>query len=501
MSFNAQVWDFLKQDEVIYLFLLLLVTILIFVLYKDFFVKNGKDSSSQKNTLTTDKPNNDRPKSGFSSSGSVPELKSFKAVKPLSNFSIDQLKTAIEQTEHKLVQAIQNEKAGNEVFGGIDPIESDLKKLKIYLKFREQKNTHTEMPSSDSVQNQNNEHKIFSKQENTEPSNSIKFDEVPLKSVTLEPEQKTPKPHSDMQDRPYEHYDIEKRLIYLEDLAKKQQNQIAEDILFCPASSNPEPMVKLRVDSEIIDISKAGSWYDGGELITILKRDKNFLSKLLLKKNSVVQLIEKGVSKQSELSSLMQQTCIMAQKWVETQNSEHQKRTDLYNARVVVLQKSADPHSSTIGQSVSHSNPHSGSSMSKMIPNPIGHINCPVSQLPMDKETFDGETIDVSPQGIWFDGRGHKGRVEPELISILKKKPGFFSSILGSDSVINRIEGKRDEVAADAQLQSEILETKKRIQSLSVRLTRQSHHSHEFSTTLRDVRKEFSTLDKLNTKS
>jgi len=502
LAFYAQVSDFLKQDAVIYFLLPLLVTILIFVFYEKFIVKDDKENSSTKNTLTTDKSNNESPESGVSNSEPVPELTTFKPAKPLQDFTISELKSAINQTEVKLVEAIQNDKAGKNVFGGIDPIESDLKKLKDYLKFREKQNTHVEKSSSDSESEEDLiKEEDFTKHENTQSSTSGKIDYVSQKSVNAKPEQ-NPKPHSDMQDQPLNHNDIEKRLKYLEELVKQQKNQIDEDILFCPASSNPEPMVKLRVDSEIIDISNAGSWYDGGELISILKRDKNFLSKLLLKKNNVVKQIEQGVDKQSELSSLMQQTCIMAQKWVETHNSEYQKRSDLYNARVVALQKSAGSHTSTFSHSTSHSNPHAGSqSMPKLKPNPIGSIYCPATGNPMKKETFEGETLDVSPKGVWFDGRGHKGRTEPELISILKKKPGFFKSILTSSSIIDEIEGKSKEVAFGAQLQSEISETKKRIQSLSVRLTNQPHNSHEFSSTLSDVRKEISILDKLSSRS
>ena len=502
MAVYAQISDFLKQDEVVYLLLPLLVTILIFVFYEKFIVKDDKEISSTKNTLTTDKPSNVSPESDISNSESVPVLTTFKPAKPLQDFTISELKSAINQTEVKLVEAIQNDKAGKNVFGGIDPIESDLKKLKDYLKFREKHNTHAEKSSSDSESEEDLiKEEDFTKHENTESSTSGKIDDVPHKSVTAKPEQ-NPKPHPDMQDQPLNHNDIEKRLKYLEELAKQQKNQIDEDILFCPASSNPEPMVKFRVDSEIIDISKAGSWYDGGELISILKRDKNFLSKLLSKKNNVVKQIEQGVDKQSELSSLLQQTCIMAQKWVETHNSEYQKRSDLYNARVVALQKSAGSHNSAFSQSASHSSPYDGSqSMSKLKPNPIGSIYCPASGDPMKKETFEGETLDVSPFGVWFDGRGHKGRTEPELISILRKKPGFFKSILSSSSVIDEIEGKRKDVASGAKLQSEISETKKRIHSLSVRLSKQPHDSFEFSNTLSDVRKEISKLDKLSSGS
>ena len=113
--------------------------------------------------------------------------------------------------------------------------------------------------------------KSFTKHENTESfSTSGKIDDVPQKSVN--PFEQNPKPHPDMQDQPLNHNDIEKRFKYLEELAKQQKNQFDEDILLNSASSSPEPMVKLRVDSETIDISKAGSWYDGGELISILKR-------------------------------------------------------------------------------------------------------------------------------------------------------------------------------------------------------------------------------------
>ncbi len=499
MSIYAQVGDFLKEENFVLYIILLAFVFLILLIYEK--SKNGKEGSNKKITVSHEFNSPDVSMTESKADSSIPNLSSFKPVKPLNEFSYDEIEAAITQTEDKLTKAILDEKKGKTVFGGIDPIQSDLAKLKKYIQFRKNKVVSDKNPSSETAQNNEKEQTSSVNLKDITTTSSTQTDEPP-KPLKTETVKQTSKVNPVMQDQPHKRDEFEERLRYLEDLAKQQKTEIDEEILFCPASSNPEPMVKLRVGPEIIDISKAGSWYDGGELISILKRDKNFLSKLLLQKSSVVKLIEKGVGKQSELASLRQQTCVMAQKYVETQNSEYEKRCDLYNARVVALQKFSNPSFSSTNKPGTDSTViQEHKSVPNVKPNPIGHIDCPASGVPMKKETFDGETLDVSPSGVWFDGRGHKGRTEPELISILKKKPGFFKSILSSDSVINQIEGKRKEVASGAQLQNEISETKKRIQSLSVRLSKQPHNSFEFSSTLSDVRKEISKLDKLSSRS
>ena len=75
------------------------------------------------------------------------------------------------------------------------------------------------------------------------------------------------------------------------------------------------------------------------------------------------------------------------------------------------------------------------------------------------KKKHLGQTLDVSPLGVWFDGRGHKGRTEPELISILRKSTDFLNDF--GSSIIDEIEVKRKDVASGAELQREISELKK----------------------------------------
>ena len=41
-------------------------------------------------------------------------------------------------------------------------------------------------------------------------------------------------------------------------------------------------------------------------------------------------------------------------------------------------------------------------------PNQIGMHLLSSERRSYGEETFEGETLDVSPFGVWFDGRGHK---------------------------------------------------------------------------------------------
>ena len=64
----------------------------------------------------------------------------------------------------------------------------------------------------------------------------------------------------------------------------------------------------------------------------------------------------------------------------------------------------------------------------------------------MREKIVDGVTIDVSEHGFWFDGVDRTNGT-PELISILNRKPGFFTKLLGKgDSVISSIESSGDEM-------------------------------------------------------
>jgi len=127
-----------------------------------------------------------------------------------------------------------------------------------------------------------------------------------------------------------------------------------------------------------------------------------------------------------------------------------------------------------------------------------GPIKCPASGLLMTKELFDGVTLDVSPSGIWFDGRGHAGNTEPELLSILRSKPGFINSLLGKNSpVVDGIEKKVDESASESMRQNEISECKRKIHTITSQMARLTHTDPQFSRHLSLLQTELSKLGEL----
>ena len=54
----------------------------------------------------------------------------------------------------------------------------------------------------------------------------------------------------------------------------------------------------------------------------------------------------------------------------------------------------------------------------------------------MTEITVEGIKLDVSPFGVWFDGRDNFGNSKPEIIQVLEKKQNFlfppFSDLLHS---------------------------------------------------------------------
>jgi len=72
------------------------------------------------------------------------------------------------------------------------------------------------------------------------------------------------------------------------------------DILFCPVTN--EPMRRITVEGEDIDVSSKGCWFDAGELLSILDRSDNFLAQLksyISRNSDSIKIIESSIDKQN----------------------------------------------------------------------------------------------------------------------------------------------------------------------------------------------------------
>ena len=74
----------------------------------------------------------------------------------------------------------------------------------------------------------------------------------------------------------------------------------------------------------------------------------------------------------------------------------------------------------------------------------------------MTEITVEGIKLDVSPFGVWFDGRDNFGNSKPEIIQVLEKKQNFLSSLFGSPSLSEIIEQKTSEVKKQDELDQKI---------------------------------------------
>ena len=90
-------------------------------------------------------------------------------------------------------------------------------------------------------------------------------------------------------------------------------------------------------------------------------------------------------------------------------------------------------------------------------------LKCPVSLVEMEKVVIDGEEVDVSHKGFWFDGIGTGDLVQPELIKILKSKEGFLTSLLRAHMPVKILEDS----AQTFGLKGDIINASSRLGSLN----------------------------------
>jgi predicted heme/steroid binding protein len=398
----------------------------------------------------------------------VPKL-SFEPQKPLSEFNLDELRKLVKQTENKYKEAILAENSGKPIIGGSSSIESDLKKLKIYLYQREKEG---QKPSTDDPP-------IMEP-----PNNTIQIDT------------------------------LQKQIDDLKITLDRSTSFAGEDTLFCPSTG--DPMDKVNIEGETIDVSKAGCWFDGGELISILGRNNNFLNTLRFKISSIDQ-VEKAITDKIDVESRKKLVTKLCQQFLKTHDVSFKKQMDFHNSKLQSSHGIPRSQSSTGSSGLTSSFPGVGGDQNSFAstqsppprPNPAassvspsttygGPVKCPASGQLMTKEIFDGVTLDVSPSGIWFDGRGHAGNTEPELLSILRRKPGFINSLLGKNSpVVDGIEKKVDESASESMRQNEISECKRKIHTITSQMSRLTHTDPQFARHLSLLQTELSKLGEL----
>ena len=399
----------------------------------------------------------------------VPVLSTIKPQKCLSELNLDELSKVVKQVGTKYKEAILAENSGKPVIGGSSFIESDLEKLKIYLLQRE-------------------------KDGSKPPTNDPPIMEPPNNTVQINT--------------------LQKQIDDLKITLDRSTSFAGEDTLFCPSTG--DPMNKFNIEGETIDVSKAGCWFDGGELLSILGRNNKFLTTLGLKISSVAQ-VEKAITDKIEVESRKKLVTKLCQQFLKTQDVSFKKQMDFHNSKLQSSHDISRPQSHSGSSGLNSSFPGVGVSQNSFAstqvpppgPNPVaplvspsttygGPVKCPASGQIMTKELFDGVTLDVSPSGIWFDGRGHAGNTEPELLSILRSKPGFINSLLGKNSsVVDGIEKKVDESASESIRQNEILECKRKIHTITSQMSRLTHTDPQFARHLSLLQTELSKLGEL----
>jgi Zn-finger nucleic acid-binding protein len=251
------------------------------------------------------------------------------------------------------------------------------------------------------------------------------------------------------------------------------------DILFCPATN--EPMRRITVEGEDIDVSSKGCWFDAGELLSILDRSDNFLAQLksyISQNASTIKVIESSIDKQNEIESRKKYVAHLYTEFTRSHNQGIKNKITQHNKRIRFLKYGADtpvtetsfpsnqPQQSFGSAPSSSSNlqkPFQSSSFtSSSVQNPNA-LKCPASGKSMTEITVEGIKLDVSPFGVWFDGRDNFANSKPEIIQVLEKKQNFLSSLFGSPSLSEIIEQKTSEVKKQDELEQKILYSRNRI--------------------------------------
>ena len=241
------------------------------------------------------------------------------------------------------------------------------------------------------------------------------------------------------------------------------------DILFCPVTN--EPMRRISVEGEDIDVSSKGCWFDAGELLSILDRSDNFLSQLksyISQNAGSVKFIESSIDKENELESRKKYVAHLYTEFTRSNSQGLKDKITQNNKRITFLKYGADKpftetsSSSNQAQQSFGSNPTTSSSFRKpfqstsfpgsSVQNPNA-LKCPASGKSMTEITVEGIKLDVSPYGVWFDGTENFGNSKPEIIQVLDKKQNFLSSLFGSPSLASIIEQKTSEAQKQDELQ------------------------------------------------
>lgn len=409
-----------------------------------------------------------------------PELTTVKSQKSLDECNLLELQGLLRQLREKLDRVIKAESDGQPVVGGAASVKIDHEALKKYLHEREQFPDPT--PKSQ-------EGKKMDEKPQTDP----------LDEVTPPPLRQQPEP-VDNTVSPSAISRLEGEIEKLKKDLAQAGSFAGDDVLFCPASG--EPMNKVEVDGEIIDVSNSGCWFDGGELFAIIGRNQNFLGHLLGKISAVAQ-VETAIDKEKEIESRKKLITKLCQQYLNTQDQSYKKLMDFHNGKVRSPQgfKPASGGASSIGGGTATAGgaiPPPSSTPPPQAPSvPYGSIKCPASGVTMTKQDIEGITLDVSSVGIWFDGKGHDGNTEPELISILNRKPGFLRSLLGHTNPIESIEQSVAQAESAENKQQQIAGIKRSIATLSGQISRLPHTDEQFMHQLGQLKEELIKLDRL----
>lgn len=295
---------------------------------------------------------------------------------------------------------------------------------------------------------------FLSKSRNSPPPVSEKKSEpstsTVLKPVTTNPSSNQNKDISEVRG---EIQDLNRIINSLKSEIQHKSSQ-PRNAIFCPVSR--KPMKRLVVDSEELDVSESGCWFDPGELVSILSRNHNFLPHLIAKYSSISQ-IENRISDEELLLARKEKLNQLYQLHIKTGDSVYRSAISDFeshfknNQNTSFTSPSSNPSSPSshhgVGSAISSQQSHQSSFNPSANPTTSGkELKCPSSGLPMREKIVDGVTIDVSEHGFWFDGTD-KTSGTPELISILNNKPGFFSKLLGKgDSLISSIESSSEDM-------------------------------------------------------
>lgn len=284
------------------------------------------------------------------------------------------------------------------------------------------------------------------------------------------------------------------------------------DILFCPVTN--EPMRRISVEGEDIDVSSKGCWFDAGELLSILDRSDNFLVQLksyIIQNAGSVKFIESSIDKENELESRKKYVAHLYTEFTRSNNRGIKDKITQHNKRITFLKYGADKpftettSSSNQSQQSFGSNPSSSSRKpfqttsysGSSVQNPTA-LKCPASGKSMTEITVEGIKLDVSPYGVWFDGTENFGNFQPEIIQVLEKKQNFLSSLFGSPSLSSIIEQKTIEAQKQDELQQKLQYSRNRIIQSAKTVASTLPNNSSFDNNLSNLKSEIKTLDNLS---